>query len=134
MIENKHVPTIKSYIIGFGLSLILTFIAFGATYFHINSGHYFIDHNIIIPLVLVLAMMQLVVQLVFFLHILQEDKPRWNLMFFIGTFGLVLMVVIASLWIMTHLNYNMTPQASTDYILHDEGINHHHGEDDHGED
>ncbi len=119
---EKNSPTIKSYTIGFGLSLLLTFLAFGLTILHVNSGHYFIHHSLIIPVILVLAMLQLVVQLVFFLHVLHEDKPRWNLLFFIGTFSLVLLVVISSLWIMAHLNYNMTPQGSTDFIIQDEGI------------
>ncbi len=121
--KTKKMPTVKSYVIGFALSIILTLIAFGATQMHVNSGHIFIDHNLIIPFILVLALIQLVVQLVFFLHVLREDRPMWNLLFFVGTFSLVLLVVAASLIIMNNLNYShVTPESATEYILIDEGI------------
>lgn len=120
---NLKDKALRSYVIGFGLSLFLTFLAFGFTVKHVESGHYFISHDLIIPVLVGLALVQLVVQLVFFLHVLKEDKPRWNLLFFIGTFGLVLLLVAASLVIMNNLNkYHVTPESMTEYILIDEGI------------
>lgn len=123
MTDEKNKSALKSYTIGFILSILLTLLAFGFTAKHVNSGHYFISHEFIIPIILGIALVQLVIQLVFFLHILKEDKPRWNLLFFIGTFGLVFLLVAASLIIMNNLNkYHVTPESATEYILIDEGI------------
>mgnify|MGYP006357424111 CR=1 FL=1 len=108
----------KSYIIGFVLSLVLTF----AAYFLITSD-VVTFRPFLIPLLLTLALLQLVVQLYFFLHLGQEKGPRWNFIFFLSTVGIVLLILIGSLWIMTHLSYNHTmPEKVEDFIIQDEGI------------
>jgi len=124
MIEvmKKQRKTLLMYAVGFCLSIILTLIAFGITELHVNSGHIEISHAVLLPALIVLALTQLIVQLFFFLHLGGEKNPRWNLFFFISTFGLILLVFIASLWIMNHLNYNMMPDKSTEFIIKDEGI------------
>jgi cytochrome o ubiquinol oxidase operon protein cyoD len=119
--SNNH-GSIFSYTLGFLLSIILTFAAYIPTVIHFNSHHQIFSHELLIPLLLLFAFLQLTVQLIFFLHLLQEKKPRWNFIFFISTFALVLLVVVMSIWIMSHLNYNMSPQQMKNAILHDEGI------------
>lgn len=125
--SEKHTSSIPhgnsmSYIFGFLLSVILTLSAYILAQIHITSTHEIISHEVLIPLLIGLAMVQLCVQLIFFLHLFQESKPRWNFLFFVGTFMGVLLVVVMSLWIMGHLNYNMTPDQMKNQILHDEGI------------
>ncbi len=115
-------PNSTTYIVGFGLSILLTTMAFGLTQLHITSSHEVITHQVLIPALIGLALLQMLVQLVFFLHLVHEESPRWNLIFFVSTFGLVTMVVVASIWIMDHLNYNMTAKTMTNYILQDEGV------------
>ena len=119
---NEQHRTVFTYSVGFLLSIILTFAAYIPTVIHANSHHQIFDHNLLIPLLLIFAFSQLIVQLIFFLHLLQEKNPRWNFVFFVSTFALVLLVVVMSIWIMNHLNYNMTPQQMNKFILHDEGI------------
>lgn len=64
------------------------------------------------------AVMQLLVQLVFFLHIRHESTPRWNLVAFIFMFIFLLIIVVGSLWVMHHLNYNMMSAQENDaYML-----------------
>lgn len=121
-------PTSTTYIVGFGLSLLLTLVAFGLTQIHISSTHEVITHQVLLPALIGLALLQMVVQLIFFLHLIHEDSPRWNLIFFVSTFGLVLLVVVASIWIMDHLNYNMMPETTTNFILQDEGVKPESGE------
>lgn len=121
---SKNHGSIRSYLIGFMLSLVLTFLAYSATVFHMNSGHTFLSHEIMIPLVMSLAVFQLFVQLVFFLHLGFDKSNQWNLGFFISTVSIILLVVLGSLWIMYHLNYNMMPQQVEEFIIHDEGFNH----------
>ena len=114
--------SLKTYIVGFILSLMLTLMAFGAVKLHETLGRSLETHPLVIPVILVFALIQLAVQLVFFLHLVKEEKPRWNLIFFVSTFGLILMIVIASLWILNNLNYNMMPMEQEQYIIIDEGI------------
>ncbi len=118
---QKH-GSISSYLIGFLLSIIFTMLAYIPVVIHQNSLHEVFSHELLIPLVLIFAIAQLIVQLVFFLHVWQESRPKWNFSIFLITISLVLLVVIGSLWIMSHLNYNMTPKEMNTYILHQEGM------------
>lgn len=112
----KHNITTKAYVVGFALSLVLTFAAYFLVTQHIFSG------VVLTTALLELAFVQLIVQLLFFLHLGQESRPRWNLIFFLLTFGVVLLVMVGSLWIMSNLNYNMTSQDMSKIIIEDEGI------------
>lgn len=110
--------TIKPYVTGFILSIVLTLAAFFLVNQQVTSSLF--SYEVIIILILCLAVAQLFVQLFFFLHMGREKKPRWNLFVFVIFAGMILMVVIASLWIMYHLNYNMTPMQMEKRILEDE--------------
>lgn len=115
---------LKSYLTGFILSILLTLLAYSLTVIHVHSYHEVISHEILIPTIIGIALIQLVVQMVFFLHLWQEAKPRWNLIFFVSTVSLILLIVVGSIWIMQHLNYNMTPSDMSNHLIKDEGIHH----------
>ncbi len=115
-IRKINNETLASYVLGFLLSIILTLVAY------ISVTNHFATSSVLLVLVVVLALVQLVVQLVFFLHLLKEARPRWNLVIFISTISIILVVVLGSIWIMNHLNYNMTPKAMNTYILNQEGM------------
>lgn len=108
--------SLRSYVTGFVLSLLLTAAAYVSVTQHIWSG------LSLIAVIIGLAVAQVLVQLFFFLHLGRETKPRWKL----GVFLLMLLVlgiiVIGSLWIMKNLDYHMNSQDMTNYILKDEGI------------
>jgi cytochrome o ubiquinol oxidase operon protein cyoD len=123
---KKSHGSIKSYTIGFAASLLLTLISYQLTVIHMTSGHSALPHEVLIPAILSLAVLQLFVQLIFFLHLGIEKKPRWNLIFFISTVSIILMVVLGSLWIMYHLNTNMMPEHVEEFIIQDEGMHHHY--------
>ena len=112
--------TIKPYIIGFALSIILTLVAFYIVNLHVTTHHLELSHEFIITVILILAVAQLFVQLFFFLHMGREQKPRWNLAVFVTFAGMILLIVLSSLWIMFHLNYNMTPMEMQQQIVKDE--------------
>lgn len=95
---------VASYIIGFVLSVILTLLAYSLVVNGVLGGW-----NLIYALV-GLAVVQLLVQLLFFLHLGRESEPRWNLLVFDFTLVVVIILVVGSLWIMNNLHYNMTPQ------------------------
>ena len=116
----------KSYTVGLILAVCLTIIAFGLMleYLHISSGHmqFGLWHRpVVIVTVLTLAMIQLAVQLIFFLHLGQGNDSRWNVGLFCFTFFGILTVVVASIWIMYHLNHNMTPSQIETYINNQSG-------------
>lgn len=69
--------------------------------------------------ILAMAVVQLVVQLFFFLHVAEGEKPRWRLHAFWFTSAMILVVVVGSIWIMRNLDYNMemTPEQMHKYML-----------------
>jgi len=97
----------KAYVTGFLLSLITTLIAWGIVNGHITNGHHLYSHLFISILVLSSAILQLVVQLIFFLHLGREKKPRWNLQALLAAIGIIIILVVGSIWIMNNLNYSM---------------------------
>jgi cytochrome o ubiquinol oxidase operon protein cyoD len=94
-----------TYILGFALSIILTLIAFGLVFWHEANGHEFPSHEVILPVLIALAIIQLFVQLIFFLHIGKGERSRWNLMVLIFAALIVVILVGGSLWIMQNLKY-----------------------------
>lgn len=112
---------VVSYSVGLILALALTVAAFSMVFASTYSPGV-IPHVLILPAILVLAMVQLVVQLVFFLHLGQSKESRWDTALFAFTFFGIAVVVVASIWIMYHLNYNMTPQEVTKYITDQSGF------------
>lgn len=110
--------SIRSYSIGFGLSLVLTLAAYLLASRHASGGW-----ALVITLA-ALAVTQLTVQLIFFLHLGRESKPRWNLTVFAFALMVVVILVFGSLWIMKNLNYahdNIPVDATDQQIIKDEG-------------
>ena len=99
--DNGH-GSYKSYIIGFILSIILTVIPYKI----VVDGLLDSDLQTIIAIT-IFALGQFLVQVIFFLHLGDEAKPRWNLLAFIFTIIVIAILVAGSLWIMYNLNYNM---------------------------
>jgi len=99
----------KTYVIGFVLSIVLTLIAFALVK---------ADIDYVAPVLLALAVTQLFVQMVFFLHIRRGGKPRWNAWAFGFAAVVVAILVIGSLWIMSNLNYRMmySPEQINQYL------------------
>lgn len=112
--------TIKPYVIGFVLSLVFTFVAFFIVDQHVTAKLF--SYEAVIIIILCLAVAQLFVQLFFFLHMGKEKGPKWNLAVFISFISVILMIVIASLWIMYHLNYNMSGHDMEQKILEKEAM------------
>lgn len=114
-IDREH-GTMKSYVIGFILSLIFTFITY---YLVVNQT---IKGTSLLVAILGFAVLQMVVQITFFLHLGRGPRPNWNLYFFISTVGIILIVVGGSIMIINNLHYNMLPSDQTKKLANDEGI------------
>jgi cytochrome o ubiquinol oxidase operon protein cyoD len=95
--------TKKSYLLGFVFSLILTLLAYLAAKMSLLSG------VALYSAVGFLALLQAWIQLSIFLNLGKEGKPHWNLIMFLFTVAVTLIIVLLSLWIMNELNYNLMP-------------------------
>lgn len=100
-----------SYTVGFLLSIALTLAAYFLVVDRILSG------STLVVAIIGLAIVQLFVQLTFFLHLGGESKPRWNQMVFWFALLVVLIIVIGSIWIMANLDYNMMPEEMNHHML-----------------
>lgn len=92
---------------GFLLSLALTALAFGA----VMGG--LLPRGAMLAAITVLAVAQLIVQLVFFLHLGPARGQRSNTTIFLLTAMLIGIVVSGSLWVMYNANHNMSPTQMT---------------------
>ncbi len=108
--------TLGAYLTGFAFSIILTLTA----YFMVVDVAY--HGNALRLIICALALGQFVTQMVFFLHLGRERKPRWKLLVFGGMVTVVLILVGGSLWIMQNLNYRMTPAQVDQYMNSQDGF------------
>lgn len=116
---TKKDPNSGRYITGFIYSVFLTLTAYFLVVNEVFSGW------TVVFIILALAVLQLAVQLFYFLHINQEGKPRWNLITFFFAVQTVLIVVLGSVWIMVNLSYHhgrKTPAQIKEYIQEEEAI------------
>jgi cytochrome o ubiquinol oxidase operon protein cyoD len=100
--ESSH-GSLKSYMVGMALSLILTLASFGVVMFKM------LPHGFGLTAIVVLCVVQLVVQLVFFLHIGASRDQLANTGVFACTAFLIAVIVGLSLWVMHNANANMMP-------------------------
>jgi cytochrome o ubiquinol oxidase operon protein cyoD len=124
-LSSQDRQSLFSYVIGFMLSIVLTLIAYSVVVAHINSQHNSPSHRTILYVVLFLAMVQFIVQVVFFLHLGRESKPRWNTIALYFMVMVVTVLVAGTLWIMDNLDYRHPhiDQPTDSHIIEDEGIN-----------
>src|SRR3569623_2833919 len=98
-----HNRTFQNYLFGLALSVALTFCAFGRVEWHIIGGHEFPPHELVVPAITVLALLQLGVQRVLFLHVGKEPRPMWNLVALAFAGVVVAILIGGTLWIMNNL-------------------------------
>jgi cytochrome o ubiquinol oxidase subunit IV len=101
-----------SYIIGYALSLLLTFLAVGAYGLHQLNQHTSPSHELLAVIFVILAVAQLLVQLFFFLHLGRRDSHSNAVAFGFAAFVLVVFVG-GTLWIMQNLRHNMHQTKTT---------------------
>ncbi len=98
-IKKEWHGTLRSYIIGFLASTLLTAVAFLLVMIRPLS------EQILMYAIIGLAIAQAIIQLLFFLHLGQEEaKPRWETIVFCFMAVVLLIIVIGSLWIISDLN------------------------------
>jgi cytochrome o ubiquinol oxidase operon protein cyoD len=98
--------TLRSYMIGFVASIILTAIPFWLV-----MGGVFESKLLTAFFVMGLGAVQIVVHMIFFLHMNSRSEGGWTLMALIFTIVIVGITLAGSLWVMHHLNANMMPMT-----------------------
>jgi cytochrome o ubiquinol oxidase operon protein cyoD len=102
--------SLKDYSIGFILSVILTAIPFWLVMAKVlppgNTGYVIVGF----------AAVQVIVHMVYFLHMNSKSEGGWNMMALILSIVLLVIVLSGSLWVMHNMNANMMPAmgAETD--------------------
>jgi cytochrome o ubiquinol oxidase operon protein cyoD len=108
--------TLQAYIIGFILSLVFTFIPYYLVTNQTTTG------TKLLAIILAFGVFQMMIQLLFFLHLGRKPRPHWQILFLGGTVFAVLVVTGGSLIITSNLHHNMMPSEQILKLTNDEGI------------
>lgn len=117
----KSIQQAKMYVIGYIYSALLTIVAFLAVRLQQGNPEWVEQYTVVIGLV-VLAIIQLVVQLYFFFHLGHEKKPKLNTISFLFMTMVISIIGFGSLWIMYNLDYNMHGKEAESFLQKDENI------------
>ena len=97
--------TYKSYVTGFLLSITITLLSFYLVAFGVEPP------KTLYIIVGLLALVQLIIQVVFFLHLNPRSNSSWNLISFLFTSLMVMVLVVGTMWIMYNLYEKMGMNA-----------------------
>ncbi|WPH12951.1 cytochrome o ubiquinol oxidase subunit IV [Variovorax paradoxus] len=101
--------TFKGYMTGFVLAVILTAIPFWLV-----MGNVLGKTSTTSLVILGFAAVQIVVHMIYFLHMDAKSESGWNMLALIFTIVLVVITLAGSLWVMYHMNANMMPMSVHD--------------------
>ena len=95
--------TVQGYLVGFVLSVILTAIPF-----------WLVMGKVLPPeatkfIILGFAAVQVVVHMIYFLHMNGKVEGGWSMLAMIFTLIVVVIMLAGSIWVMYHMNTNMMP-------------------------
>lgn len=102
--DDIHV-SMGDYVKGFVLAVILTVIPFW-----LIMGNVISDRATAVMVLGVLAMIQIVVHMVYFLHMNGKIQGGWTMLSTIFTVVFVAIGIAGTLWVMFHMNTNMMPE------------------------
>ncbi|MBO9395953.1 MULTISPECIES: cytochrome o ubiquinol oxidase subunit IV [unclassified Shimia] len=94
----------RDYLKGFIFSVILTVIPF----YCVMSGAV-TDVPTLIAIIFGLGAIQMLVHVVYFLHLTVSAEDGWQAMSVVFTVMLVVIIMAGSIWVMAHLHENMMP-------------------------
>ncbi|MGV3768528.1 MAG: cytochrome o ubiquinol oxidase subunit IV [Sphingobium phenoxybenzoativorans] len=101
--------TMGGYMIGFGLSVILTAIPFWLVMTGALGNAQLTGF-----VIMAFAVVQIVVHMIYFLHMSARSESGWTMMALIFTIVIVVITLSGSMWVMYHLNHNMMPVSAHD--------------------
>ena len=98
--------TFRSYMTGFVLSVILTAIPFWLV-----MGNVLDDTLRTSIVIMALAAVQIVVHMIYFLHMNTRSEGGWIFLALVFTLTLVVITLVGSIWVMYHMDQNMMPMS-----------------------
>ena len=98
--------TFKGYMTGFVLAVILTVIPFWLV-----LAKVFPSSSTTALVILGIAAVQIVVHMIYFLHMNTRSEGGWSLLALAFTVVLLFIMLAGSIWVMYHLNANMMPHS-----------------------
>lgn len=98
--------TLRGYLTGFVLSVVLTAVPFWLVMARMIS-----QSGVLAGALLALGAVQIVVHMIYFLHMDARSEGGWNMLALIFTAVLLVITLSGSLWVMFHLNQNMMPMS-----------------------
>ena len=106
--EHVNHGTLRGYLMGFFLAVNLTVLPFWLVMGRPLDGVF--ETNIPVALILMAcAVVQMVVHMVYFLHMHPKSEGGWTFLALFFTLILVVIVMSGSMWVMYHLTTNMMP-------------------------
>jgi cytochrome o ubiquinol oxidase operon protein cyoD len=96
--------TLKGYVTGFILAVLLT-----AVPFWLVMGKVFEDSSTTALILMAFAAVQIVVHMIYFLHMNTRSEGGWSFLALMFTLLIVGIALAGSLWVMYHMNTNMMP-------------------------
>lgn len=96
--------SLRGYVTGFLLSVVLTAIPFWLVMNDVLG-----NSTLTAIVIMLFAAAQIVVHMVYFLHMNGRSEGGWSMMALIFTIIIVFIALSGSLWVMFHLNANMMP-------------------------
>ena len=116
-VHVEHLPnhgeaghgTLRGYLTGFGLSVVLT-----AVPFWLVMEHVFKNGLLTAAVVMAFAAVQIIVHMIYFLHMNSTSEGGWTLLALMFTMVLLGITLSGSIWVMYHLNANMMPVTMHD--------------------
>jgi cytochrome o ubiquinol oxidase subunit IV len=93
---------LRAYVIGLLLAVFLTLIPFRAVM------HHEIGRDAALWTIVICAAVQMVVHFVYFLHLNRRPEQHWYRVALVFAVLVIAILVVGTLWVMTHLNHNMT--------------------------
>ncbi|GJE29277.1 cytochrome o ubiquinol oxidase subunit IV [Methylobacterium organophilum] len=109
--EGAAHGSFSGYMTGFILSVILTAIPFWLVMADVLG-----DNRLTGLVIMAFAVVQVVVHMIYFLHMNTKSEGGWTVLALIFTITLVVITLTGSLWVMYHLNSNMMPHAGHDMM------------------
>jgi len=100
--EAPH-GSLRDYATGFLLSVVLTAIPFWLVMERPFSA------GVTAAIIVAFAVVQIVVHMIFFLHMSPKAEGGWTMTSLVFTIIVVMIMLAGSLWVMHHLNTNMMP-------------------------
>ncbi|MGQ4273903.1 cytochrome o ubiquinol oxidase subunit IV [Terrihabitans sp. B22-R8] len=107
--ESPAHGTLRGYVTGFVLSVILTAIPFWLV-----MGGVFENSRITAFAIMAFAVAQIVVHMIYFLHMNTKSEGGWTFLALVFTIVMVVIALTGSIWVMYHLNSNMMPISHQD--------------------